>query len=103
MEFKKPSPVAPKLSNTVLKEHNKREAKFVSKEVNKKVKSNLSETASVTPSQKSERSNLSSRNMQGEKIREHHFVRKGEQKGKQNWQCMKCRRKSNLPEKHRCE
>ena len=50
MEFKKPSPVAPKLSNTVLKEHNKREAKFVSKEVNKQVKSNLSETASVTPS-----------------------------------------------------
>ena len=28
IEFKKPSSVPPKLSNTALKEHNKREAKF---------------------------------------------------------------------------
>ena len=50
IQFKKPSPVAPKLSNTALKEHNKREAKFLIKDINKQVRSNLSETASIAPS-----------------------------------------------------
>ena len=38
----------------------------------------------------------------GERIGNGNFVKDGENKGKQNWKCLNCKKKTVKPEKHVC-